>query len=113
MNFLDTILDSVIAPLTSASDLTVDIKSQLSPNIHLDITSIIKPEVPTTNAESALAKYLLLLAKPEIKIHGLGSYRTITPWGRPTKNYFPVVIILGILIALLNFYVGYKVGKAN
>lgn len=100
---LDTILDSIVSPLTSASNLVVDIKSQVAPDIHLDVTALIQD--PTNP--------LLLIAKPEIKIQGLGTSKTLRPWGRPTKNYFPAVVLALILFILLNFYAGYRFGKRS
>jgi len=94
-------LNKIISPLMGAANIVVDIKTQITPDIHLDIQKII--DSPTNP--------ILKIAKPRITLSGAGLNQTLAPFGEPTKNYFPVVIMIILLISMLIFYAGYRVGE--
>jgi len=86
--------------------LKVDIQTQITPNIHLDLEKI------TQDAASGKKSPLLGIIKPKIVISGLGMKHVVAPAGEPTLNYFPAFILIIILSYLLTFYVGTKVGSS-
>lgn len=101
---IDRILSTIISPLAAGADVRIDIRTQVAPDIHLDIQEIID------NPTSPILKYWV---KPEVTVHGLGLSRVIAPYGTPTKNYIPATILTIILIELLIFYAGYRSGLSR
>jgi len=104
LNGIDDLLKKYVSPLVGSVGIVIDIKSQLSPNIHLDIQKLIDAPPAPTNP-------ILLIAKPKITIRGMGISKEIAPYGEPTKNFFPAVVLGVILSYLVTFYVGYKLGS--
>jgi hypothetical protein len=95
-------VSKIISPILGTGNVVIDIKTQITPDIHLDINKIITDPDPNP---------ILKLAKPRVTFKGFGFSKTKAPWGEPTKNYVPAVILTIILSYLLIFYLGYRLGK--
>jgi len=94
------IFSNLIAKTLQKGRTVIDIKSQITPNIHIDVHELLTtPPHP-----------IIKLAKPRIRIKGFGLNINEAPWGEPTKNYIPAVVLCIILSYLLTFYIGTKVG---
>lgn len=76
-----------------ASSAVVRVRTQLTPEIALE------PFAPG-DPRSSEPGFLLELLKPEVSVTVAGQSQVYAPYGRPTRNFFPLVLAgLGALLA--------------
>jgi len=97
------IISSIVNPVLESGKISAKIKSQVAPTITLDVNEI----------RNSPVNPLFKIAKPQIAVNAYGLNKIIEPWGSPTKNYFPAVVISGILFFGLVGYAGYRICKAT
>jgi hypothetical protein len=88
---------SKVASTTSALALSqingVTIRSQISPDLDLTAAQAVGGEPPA----GGLDELFMRIVKPSIYVDtSLGTFR-ITPWGEPTLNLYPVLLIGAIV----------------
>jgi hypothetical protein len=102
-------LQKVVSPALGGGRVTVDIRTQVTPDIHLDIQKILDDAA----LKESTPNPFLLLIKPRVTFRGFGFSKTEAPFGEPTKNYIPAVVLTVLLTYLLTFYFGYRIGKPS
>jgi hypothetical protein len=89
---------SLTSFITGAAAPTVAIRSQLTPDVVVDLaTGAQAPSEPS--AASLVGDWLMSLVKPSVEISAFGAVHVVEPWGTPTKSYGCVAIAAtGILL---------------
>jgi hypothetical protein len=79
----------LVGTLASGAQTRVIIRSQMTPEIRLDVAQLL--EGRESGVSSPSPGYMKLM-KPEIIVSVGGLEKSIAPYGRPTANYFMVMV---------------------
>lgn len=105
---------TTILPLLANNDFIVDIETQYTPDIRLDLHSIIQ-KIMTQPPEQSLKYKIFNTLKPKITIQSqtYGVNQIYNPYGDPVNRYFPIIII-GIILSIISIFgLGYLVGRKS
>jgi hypothetical protein len=93
--------DVLNALVGGANSPKVIIRSNITPEITIDIAQLMKPgAAPATSVQGDNA-VLMNLIKPEVVVTGLGVEKVTAPYGRPRAGMFMVVATgIGVAAAL-------------
>ena len=95
----------LIGSLASGAQARVIIRSQMTPEIRLDIAQLL--EGRDSGVTSPSPGYMKIM-KPEIIVSVGGLERSIAPYGRPTANYFMVFIGGAVAMGLIGAAIAWR-----
>lgn len=107
--FTETIL-----PLIVNNDFIIDVQTQYTPDIHLDLNKIIQ-KIITEPPEQSLKYRIFNRLKPRIAIKSqmYGIDKILKPYGDPIKHYFPLIVVGMVVGIIAVFGLGYFIGKKS
>jgi len=86
-------------------------RSQLSPEITIDIANLIGPR-PTPAAVSSADATALKFIKPEVVITTLGVEKSFAPYGKPSPNFYLNILFATAAAGLLGAGIAWKICKS-
>ena len=81
-----------ISSLLSSGKTELVFRSQVTPEIKIDVASLLTPGPAPASAVQAEGRVALSFIKPEIVIRSLGVEKSVAPYGKPTKDLYTVVL---------------------
>lgn len=91
-------LTDTLRGVLSAGGAQLIVRSNLTPEIRIDISQLAKPGEPAKTAVQGENAVLMNFIRPEVVVTGLGVEKSIAPYGKPSAGMFNVVIG-GVLVA--------------
>lgn len=99
---------STVRSAAPASLVTVSFKSQISPTINYDPAS-----KQTTGKSNGFSDFLMGLIKPSIILHTPAGDIKSAPYGEPTSNYLPALVVAGSVGVLAILGLTFALGKKS
>lgn len=102
-------LTDALKGVLSAGGAQLIVRSNLTPEIRIDISQLVKPGTPADTAVQGQNTALMSLIKPEVVVTGLGVEKSIAPYGKPTAGMFTVVAVGAISAASIGALIAWKI----
>lgn len=99
----------VVNSLINNSNTEIIIKSQVTPEIRINLANLMAGKKKEETFESSGGNVALRVIKPEVIVKSLGTERSVAPYGKPEQNYLAIVIATlagsALVGASLAFYI--------
>lgn len=102
-------LTDTLRSVLSAGGAQLIVRSNLTPEIRIDISQLAKPGQPAATAVQGENAALMNLIRPEVIVTGLGVEKSIAPYGKPTAGMFTVVAAGAAVAAAIGAAVAWKI----
>ena len=99
----------LVGTLASGAQARVIIRSQMTPEIRLDIAQLL--EGKDAGVSSPSPGYMQLM-KPEVIVSVGGLEKSIAPYGRPTANYFMVMLGGAVASTLIGAAIAWRLCRS-
>jgi len=107
---LPDVLNSLVGAAGGASDgVKIVIRSNVTPEITIDVAQLLKPGTPPASSVSGENAAMLSLIKPEVVVKGLGLEKVMAPYGNPRAGMFTVIATGGLIAAALGGLVAWRI----
>jgi len=101
----------LLSNFTKATGGELIFRSQLTPEIRIDLANLMQPR-PSPAAVSSSDATALRVIKPEIILRGLGAEKSIAPYGKPSPHFYVNVLIASAAVGLLSAGLAWRLCKA-
>ena len=99
-------------PKTSSRGLaTVFVRSQITPEVQIDPTA--SPEQQQARSGGGFGNWIMSLVKPAVYVETPAGTIKAAPWGEPTNNYLPALLIASGVLVFSVLGVAYVLGKKS
>lgn len=101
----------LVGSLVNSSNSEVIIRSQFTPEIRINLASLLLGKGKEETFKSDGGNLALQLIKPEIIVRSLGVEKSLAPYGRPEQNYAAVLVASLLGAAALGGAVAFYICK--
>jgi hypothetical protein len=102
-------LPDMLRNLASAGGAQLIIRSNVTPEIRINVADLAKPGTPPKTAVQGDNAVWMNLIKPEVVMTGLGVEKSLAPYGKPTTGMFTMVAVGAGIAAALGGLVAWKI----
>lgn len=102
-------LPDMLRSLASAGGAQLIIRSNITPEIRINVADLAKPGTPPQTAVQGDNAVLMSLIKPEVIMTGLGIEKSLAPYGKPTTGMFTLVAVGAGIAAALGGLLAWKI----
>lgn len=102
-------LPDLLRSAASAGGAKIIVRSNLTPDITIDLAQLMKPGEPASTAVQSPNTAVMQFIKPEVEVTGLGVSKTFSPHGRPTAGMFTVLAAGAAAMATLGGLIAWKI----
>lgn len=106
---LGNVADLLKNVVSSTGGAKLIIRSNVTPEIVIDLTQISKPGPAPDTAVQGQNVALMNLIKPEVELVGLGVSKSIHPYGKPTTGLFTLAVVGAALAAAGGGFVAWRI----
>lgn len=82
----------ILGSLVKSADSEIIIRSQFTPEIRINLASLVQGKGKEETFKSDGGNLALNLIKPEVVVKSLGVEKSLAPYGKPEQNYAAVLL---------------------